>query len=232
MKLRGRQALGLAALLPCLGGAICGDIYVDYTQRTLVVDDVSAIDLDIDRGGAEVFAFDRNGVVLSKYVSSFADTAESGFEVVEGDDGNRLEVLGDCTKDRKCAISWYAEVPLGTAVTAAIPNGPLKVSGVDAPIDVEVGEGFEGALLLSPELDVVVEEGDVTIELIAVPERVAIEVGEGEVDLAVPAGTYRCELSSADGDITTEDIVCDDAATPTLSVAISTAGNIHVRPST
>jgi hypothetical protein len=228
VKLRGRQALAVAALLPCLGGAICGDIYVDYTQRTLVVDDVSAIDLDIDRGSAEVFAFDRNGVVLSKYVSSFADSVESGFEI----DGDRLEILGDCTNDRKCAVSWYAEIPFGTAVSAAIPNGPLKISGVDAPIDVEVGEGFEGALLRAPELDVVVDEGDVTIELIAAPERVAIEVGEGEVDLAVPAGTYRCELSSADGEITTEDIVCEDAATSTLTVAIVVAGNIHLRPST
>lgn len=230
MKLR--APLGLLALLPILGGAICGDIYVDYTQRTLVTDDVATIDLDIDRGGAEVFAFDRNGVVLSKYVSSWADTVgQADFRVVESDAGNRLEVVGDCTKDRKCAIQWYAEVALGTAVTANIPGGSLKVSGVDAPIDVEVGEGFEGALLLATELDVVVAEGDATVELLAPPQRVSIEVGEGEVDLAVPAGTYHCELSTADGDITTEDIVCDDTAPATLTVAIATAGSIHVRQS-
>jgi hypothetical protein len=228
---RARQALALAALVPLLGGAICGDIYVDFTQRTLVVDDVAAIDIDIDRGGAEIFAFDRNGVVLSKYVSSWEDTlGDNGFRVVENGDGTEtLEIVSECVKDRKCAVQWYAEISLGTAVTVRLADGPLKITGVDAPIDIEASAGFEGVGLRALDVDVLVEQGDVAIELVTVPERVAIEIGEGDVALTIPPGTYRCELATAMGDVSTGDVVCDDTATATLAIAIATEGNIDVR---
>jgi hypothetical protein len=230
--LRARQVLILAAAVPMLGGAICGDVYVDFTQRTLVVDDVAAIDLSVDRGSAEVYAFDRNGVVLSMYVSSWADTlGDLGHDVAPRDEGPVvLEVVSECVKDRKCAVQWYAEVSLGTALSGRLADGALKATGVDAPIDIEAADGFEGVALRSSEVDVVVAEGDVAIELLQIPERVAIEVDIGAVDITVPAGTYRCELTTASGDVTSDGVECDDSATASLAIAITTEGDIHVRP--
>lgn len=225
-----RAAL-LASTLPFLGGAgVCGVVLVDITQRDLILDPVTTIDFAVDRGGIEVYAFDRNGVSLFYYmIGSLEVIGDVGHEIT----GDELAVFSECDDDKGdfCTVSWYAEVMLGSAVSVRSGDGAVKITGVDDVITADVqGGGFDGVGLRAPALDLTVGEGDVNVEWVATPMQVAIEVDAGNVALTLPAGTYRCDLDTADGDIDTTGVTCDDAAPVTIGVTVREAGNIVLFP--
>jgi hypothetical protein len=224
--MRRRHVLALVAALPMLGGSICGEVLADITQRELILEPIEEITFDIDSGSVEVYAFNRNGTSLFYYlVGSFYDIGDYGWELV----GDRLEVVSPCDSDEHCNLDWYAEVSFGVGVHVVTRNGGVKITGVDAPVVVDaVGGGFDGALLRAPAVDVVIEAGDVTIDMIAQPMDVRIEVGEGNVELTLPPGAYRCELT-ADGDVDTTGVTCDPTATSVVQIDVE-AGNITLLP--
>jgi hypothetical protein len=214
--------------LPILGGAgICGVVLVDITQRDLILEPADTITFDVDSGAVEVFSFNRNGVSLFYYMTgSLRDIGEVGHH----SDGSTLEVVSVCERDDFCNVNWYAEIALATAVDVRAGNGGVKLTGIDAPITADVvGGGFDGVDLRATSVEVDVEAGDVTINWIDAPMTVRVGVGEGNVALTLPPGTYRCELDTADGDIDSTGVICDDTATNTVHVDVET-GDIALLP--
>ncbi|MFY0539145.1 hypothetical protein [Nannocystis pusilla] len=58
-----------------------------------------------------------------------------------------------------------------------------------------------------------------------------VDLGEGDVDLKVPAGSYRCNFASDAGEVTRSGITCDDAAAAVLDVQVG-RGDITVTAAT
>lgn len=223
-----RLRLLVLGALP-LGGAACGEILVDIAQRDLILDPVTSVDFVVDRGDVEVYAFERNGINLYYYMFGSLDIIGAvGHELGDAD----LSVFSECASTKGlCKVSWYAEIMLGTAVDVHTGKGAVKLTGVDGPITADVvGGGFDGVALGSPVLDVIVDEGDVVVEWTTAPMQASIDVGTGNVTLTLPAGSYRCDLDTADGEIDTTDVVCDDAATVTLDVTVRDVGDITLVP--
>lgn len=214
------------AALAIAAGA-CGVVLVDLSQRDLVLEPAEAVDFVVDSGAVEIYAFDRNGISLFYYmVGNVDDIGEVGHSF----DGDTLDVVSECSKDGFCNIDWYAEIMLGTAVDVVAGNGGVKLTGVDAPITADVvGGGFDGAALAAPTLDVTIDEGDANIVYAAAPTSATVTIGTGNANVTLPAGAYRCELETQDGDIDTTGIECDDAATAVITIAIE-AGNIALIP--
>ncbi len=227
MTVHRRHALGLVAALPLLGGSICGEVLADLAQRELVLDPVGEIAFEVDAGGVEVYAFDRNGTSLYYYlVGSLYDIGTVDWAV----DGDALEVVSLCDSTEHCSVSWYAEVPFGVAVDVQAHDGDVKITGVDAPITVDVeGGGFEGAHLRTPFVDVAAERGDVNIEMYVPPTDLRVAVGKGNVELVLPPGSYRCELATTDGDVDTTGVACDPMATAVITVDVD-VGDIVLVP--
>ena len=222
------RAVPIVLALPTLGGAsICGVVLVDIAQRDLILDPVDLVTFEADHGDVEVFAFNRNGISLFYYmVGSLYDIGDTGHRV----DGRTLEVFSLCEHPDFCNVSWYAEIMPGTAIDVVANGGAVKVTGVDAPVTADIaGGGFEGADLRAPTLDVAVEAGDVTITYAAVPASVLVALGEGNVAITLPPGTYLCELSSGDGRIDTAGVTCDAAATNVVRIDVE-AGDITLVP--
>jgi hypothetical protein len=222
------RVLPLLFGLPMLGGAaVCGVALVDITQRDLILEPVETIDFDVDSGAVEVYASDRNGISLFSYmVGSLYDIGDVGFYL----EGDHLDVVTVCERTDFCNVNWYAEVMLGTSVDVRTGNGAVKLSGVDAPITAEVvGGGFDGVELRAPTLEIDVEEGDVAIEWLEPPTSAAITVGTGAVSLTLPEGSYRCDLATAEGEVVTTGITCDDASTNLVHVDVE-AGDITLAP--
>ena len=231
--MRHARALGrLAALvvaLPMLGGAsVCGEVLYDIAQRDLINEPVRQVNFTSDSGSVELFAFKRNGISLFFYLLGANSDIDDVGHRVEGDE---LEVFVLCATSGYCNANFYAEVPLGTIADIVTSNGGVKLVQVDAPVTADVvGGGVDGIQLLVPELDLTVEAGEVKLEWSAPPTRVDIVVGEGIVELTLPAGAYRCDLT-ADGTIDTTGITCDPVATALISVKVTT-GDITLKAPT
>lgn len=222
-----RAALVVLAALPALGGAgTCGLIY-DIGQLQLVLDPIDRVDFTSDAGGLEVFAFDRNGTVVSYYLYGYdASLDEVGYAV----DGDDLDVFMRKGGPAEVTADFYLEVPLGTRLQLQVADGPVKLTGVDAEVSGSVDAGdVEGVKLAAPSLDLDVLAGAVTLEFVAAPDRLAVTASAGDISVTVPAGAYRCDLE-ADGEPTLVDVTCDDAATAELVLA-APAGEIRIEGS-
>lgn len=212
-----------ALALPALVGAgKCGVIY-DTSSLQLVLEPVSTVDVESDGGGLEVFAFDRNGIIVSFYLYGYdASLGDVGFEVVD----DALDVFMLKSGPAEVTADFYLEVPLGTELTLAVDDGPVKLTGVDAPISGTVLAGdVEGVRLATTDLDLAVS-GAVTLELLARPVTVRVTADTGDIAVTVPAGAYRCDFT-AGGAVRNDGVTCDETAAESLRITVG-AGTITV----
>ncbi|MFY0539149.1 hypothetical protein [Nannocystis pusilla] len=212
--------------LPLLGGAsICGVVLVDIAQRDLIIEPITSISVSTDQGSIEVDAVGRNGTSLLYYmVGSLRDIGDVGHEL----DGDHLDAIAICNRLSFCNVNWTAEIPLGgIAVDIQAKDGSAKLLAVDGPVTADVAGGLEAVHLRSPELTVTVEAGDVVVDFVDAPTAVNIDVGEGNVELTLPPGSYRCDLESGDGEVDSAAITCDPAATSAIQISVGT-GDIVV----
>jgi len=216
-------ALALLSLPALVGAGTCGIIY-DTSQLQLVLDPVEVVDVESDAGALEVYAFDRNGIVVSYHLVGFDASLKDVDYAVDGDQLDVFMLKGgpaDVTAD------FYLETPLATDLTFRVDDGPVKLTGVSGSVSGTVGAGdVEGVRLSTPDLDVEVASGSVTLELVARPVRVRVTADAGDITLTAPSGAYRCELDAAEKPVL-KDITCDDAADAELVLAAPT-GEIHL----
>lgn len=212
------------SLVPALllGGAACGIVLTDISQRDLVVEPAERMTVLSEGGGVEVYAYDRNGINLFYYMrGSFKDIGDVGYRFSE--DGTTLDVQSICDRDDFCDISWYIEIPtnIGTSVEVETHRGGAKLTGIVGDVVADVsGGGFDGVALRSDVIDVVVEAGDAVIEMLEQPTSLLLDVGEGNVEITLPPGSHRCELTTGDGEIDTTDVICDPMATALVQVTV------------
>jgi len=214
------------ALLLALTPVGCGDILYDQNQRRLILEPVERVVFDVDSGGVEVYAFDRHAVSILFYFRG----AESQIEDVEAVlDGDEIDAFIHCVPDpTQCAADFYAEVPLGTAITSTTLAGDFMLTGVDADVTATVAGAVDGFDLRVPNLELDVVGGPVTLEFLDPPTSARIDLDAGDVALTLPAGAYRCDLDAGDGDVTITGVTCDDAATSSLAITVGT-GNITLQ---
>lgn len=208
--------VGLLAVL--LGAGACTRIAIDMSQRELIVDHVDTIAFDVDVGSVEVLAFDRNGVnMLFHLVGWNDDVGTLGHELVD----RRLDVVSECEPGGFCSVDWNVEIAEETAIDVRAGSGDVRIVGGIAPVTV-IAEGgaLDGTDLRSPTLDAEIAAGDVSLEYLAPPSSIALDVGEGAVAITLPAGSYRCELDTADGELDTTTVLCDDAASSVVHVEV------------
>jgi hypothetical protein len=223
-----RLALAAPALLSMGGASVCGVVMYDTSQRELILEPKEQISFALDSGSINVYALDRTAIVLSYYLTG----SDTGIERVGRDiRETSIDAFILCEGDF-CNADFSADVPLGTAISADTENGSVTLIGVDGDISSRVmGGDFTGIGLGSAALDLELDEGLVTIGWKSAPTDVRIGVTTGDVELTLPAGSYRCDLTTTDGELDSSAITCDDAADVTLSVLVQT-GNITVKAAT
>lgn len=204
-----RHALLPALALPALAGAgTCGVIY-DMSQRQLVLEPVTGVDLESDAGALEIYAFDRTGIVVSYYLFGYDGSLDDvGYAL----DDDRLDVYMRKDGPADVTADFYLEVPLATELELRVSDGPVKLTGVAAPVTATVDVGdVDGVHLATPELDLTVASGSVDLEFLARATSVRVTADTGDIRVTVPAGAYRCDLA-ADDEPVLEAITCDAAA--------------------
>ncbi len=218
-------AVAVLALPVVMGPGRCGFV-LDFTESMLITDELDRVVLGVDDGSVVATMYDREATVLKRHTFGFEPSLGVVSNAVE--DGV-LTLEARCKYAGNCSFDHMFELPLGIAFEVAMADAQISLGYFDSDIDVDFRSGwFKGVRLSSPSFTLTLATGDVTVDFAAPPEAVRIVVQEGEVEVEVPAGAYRCALAAAAGEVTTAGITCDDAAAAVLDVEVQ-LGDIKVK---
>lgn len=225
MTSRHRTTAALLLALPCLmAPGRCG-FALDFSETFLVTDAFDRVVLGADDGSFIATVYDRSAALLKRHTF--------GFEPSLGDltwsvEDSALELEARCKYEGNCRFDHMLELPLGVAFDITMKDARVSIGYADGDIVLDLESGwFRGVRLRSANVAVELGEGDVTIDLAEPPETLAVDVEEGTVSVTVPPGTYRCVLSTGDGDVKTSGVTCDEAAASVLDVSVA-VGDIDV----
>jgi len=215
---RSLPAVFAAACLPVLMGAGTCGLLLDFTETFLVTDPVHTIVIVTDDGNIDATAYERDAILLKRHTFGFeASLGKPEFSIEDGVAFYEVH----CKYEGNCTFDHMFELPLGIAFDISMDHANIDIGYTDGDIEAEFDDGrFKGVRLASPRVVVTADSADVDLDFAVAPESVAVDLGEGEVILEVPAGDYRCTLAAASGDVTTMGVTCLDSATAVLDVRV------------
>lgn len=150
--------------------------------------------------------------------------------------------LDCCGADLDIAVPAEVDVEVGLGVgdldvlgiaglvTLDVGVGDIGLEHVSGGLDVHAGTGdIDGRGLRSADAWIEAGTGDVSLEWAADadPNAIAVELGVGAVELAVPHGSYDLRLEAGVGDIDVDDLRDEGGASKRISVEVGT-GDIEI----
>ncbi|HWB75011.1 MAG TPA: hypothetical protein VG755_08640 [Nannocystaceae bacterium] len=217
-----KKRILVVAALPLLMGSRCG-ITFDFTETFLVTDPVHLIVLDVDNGNLDAVAYDRPAILLKRHTFGFEGQLKDPVFTVE--DGVAT-YEGHCKpekRDRKpiCSFDHMFELPFGVAFDVKLLEAHIDVGYLDADFKGEFETGdFTGVRLSVPALELTAHSAEIDAHYAGIPESITIDIDEGDVVLALPAGDYRCSFDADDVTNDSGAIVCNDAAMAVLDIRV------------
>jgi Putative adhesin len=199
--------IGAAAVVVGVGAAAA--VMINRTQQ-ITTDSfagVSSVVVEIDNGSIAMSPAGDDKVGVRTTLNGFS----GGLPVA----GNHLE-NGLLTITSACppnSMNCYVEDEL--TIPAGLPVKVRTTTGTVDATDLDVSE-----------FDIQTRTGAVTGSFARPPDRVAIAVATGSVELTMPAGSYRFDASTTTGSVRT-DVQNDPAAQRTLQLSTGT-GDITV----
>ena len=129
---------------------------------------------------------------------------------------------------QNCSINYTITVPKQAGLRLHLGDGDVNLQGVAGSVVVQAGDGdIDGSGLLSKNFQVSSGDGGIHLQWAAAPSSVALSMGDGNIDLAVPngSGPYAIRQSGSGGsDIT---VATDPNAAATM-VLRRGDGDVHV----
>ncbi len=172
---------------------------------------IARIDVSNSSGSVRFVGIDGDAIEVRAEISDgFRSTGESQ-EVI----GDTLELRGTCPNFGSdwCRVTYEIGVP----------------ASLDVRIDADDGS-IVGADLRSANVDARTGDGRVELTFVAAPTSVVATSGDGSVTVVVPddESTYRLDVHTADGNISTEQVRSDPDSERSLTLR-SGDGNITAR---
>lgn len=221
-----RFARGAVALLglPLLMAPYCGPS-VDYTETYLITDPIDRIEIDVDEGTVDAVAYDRVAILLKRHTFGFERVLDPADYSVE--DGV-IHFSASCSKPDVCSFDHMIEAPLGIDYDLRMDEGLLDLGYIDGDFTAVLGSGrMRGIALATPSYSFTADDADLDLEFVVAPTEIVIDIGDGDVELEIPAGAYRCAIDAPGGD-TFDGVQCDDAATASLNIHLDD-GSLAIR---
>lgn len=207
------RPLPLLALAPLLAGNDRCGLFIEQTENLQFYEPIALVELDVHHGSVQGTMFERPTIYVKRHTSGFDPGVGEFGQSVEDE---TLRLIGHCDIENECWYDHMLELTPGTGLDLTFRTGYIELSEIDGPITAAIEEGtFHGYRLAAPAVDLDYRKGHVVIEWARAPSEVVITVGEGDVALTLPAGSYACEVSPAP---VLEGIVCDPEATGRLRV--------------
>lgn len=199
----------------------------DFTTTRLVHEPIDMFEIVVDRGSIDAISYDRSAISLKRHTFGFSSQLGEAVETIE--DGV-LRFEAHCIGTDHCTWDHMLELSPGIGFDVQYKTeAVLDFGRIDGDIKAQFEHGrFGGSRLMSENLTISADSADVVADFAAAPKAVTIELGDGSVALALPAGSYRCAIDSDAGEVKIADeIACDDAAAAVLDVQLG-SGDITV----
>lgn len=204
--------------------------------------DVEAITFDVDNGHVELVAGGTDVVVDHE-----VRTGRFGAEVTAEVTGGTLHLTHDCPAwsglvlGSDCAGEYVVSVPAGVVVTGVTDNGGVRVTGLDASVDVRTSNGaihlvetsghvaahssngrIIGTNLESRRVEVGTSNGGVVLDFATAPDQVEVDTSNGGVHVQVPddGTSYAVDSSTSVGSVSTS-VPTDQSAARRLDLQTS-----------
>jgi hypothetical protein len=192
-----------------------------------VVGTLSSIELDL--GSADVDVEGAGGGAVAVWRTERFAFGEPPTErrVVEG---GVLRIVSRCreTVIGTCRTRYRIGVPDNVRLDVRSSSGTVRVASLNASTGIATGagmidiNGFCGFRLTATS-----RTGDVDATTSCAPDRVELRTGSGNVHAVLPAGRYRVDAQSTEGDVRVDGLdVAEDASFGVQ--ALSTSGDVLV----
>lgn len=217
--------LALVALPVLMAPGRCGFI-VDFTETVLIPDDSTRVVLDTDDGQVVATSYERQAILLKRHTKAFEPSIGPVKWYVED---TTVHLEAHCKYEGNCSFDHMLEVPLGISFEISMQAANIHLGYIGGDIDATFESGFfEGIRLESPNTRLELDDGGVSLDYAVAPESVVVALRDGDVELAVPPGAYRCNFEGGADVDTASEISCDAAATAVLDITVET-GTITVK---
>ena len=217
----------IAALPAVMAPGRCG-FALDYTETILITEKLDRIVLGIDDGSIWATMYDRQATLLKRHTFAFEPSLGEVTTPGEGVEDGVMTLEARCKYEGNCSFDHMFELPLGVALEATMLEALIRIGYFNSDIDLSFTTGsVKGVRLESPNLTITAEVAELTLDFAAPPAAVTIVVQEGEVTIEVPAGEYRCALVASGGAVKNTGVTCNDTAESVLDVQLG-AGDITV----
>jgi hypothetical protein len=220
---RPRTALASLALLTL---ACAYNPMSDGTETSLLTDPVTRFEIVVDRGTVQAVSFDRATALVKRHTFGYRKSvAERELSFIDG--VVRFESHCDSDLD-ECTWDHLLELPFGVSFDIEMTSALLEFANIDGDIAATFDSGrFKGTGMLSPTISVTAENAAVSIEYAQAPVALTLDLAAGSAAITLPAGDYQCNLTADAGEVITDGITCDPAASAVLDIHLGD-GDIEI----
>ncbi len=211
-------ALGLIAL----GLGACES--VDYVERFETEGPVERVVITGDVGALQVGAGRGAAAVVQRAVSGW----EGGVALSSSVEGGTLYLSARCTDWLGCRVDTELELPAGAALEVVLGRGDVRLEDLDGPLSLSVSDGdVSGEGLRSPEVEVTLASGALSLYFERAPERVEATLAAGDAALDLPAAAADIAADLSGGELILQGLVARPGA-PSQVAVISAGGDLRV----
>lgn len=219
--LRRPAAATAVGVLVLLAATACAPDRAPEPEQAGFAPSSDLLTIDADNGNLRVSPGDVDEVEVTRWISSSSLLVSP--EADWGLTGDTLRLRVRCGALTDCEAEYEVVVPEGTTLTVVSGSGDITAFGFVRPLTATSGDGrvsvsdtigpltmasdggdLIGRGLASDEVEAVTADGDVDLELTAVPDAVTVRTGDGDADITLPEAAYAVDASSGEGEVVTE----------------------------
>jgi hypothetical protein len=146
--------------------------------------------------------------------------------------GELLVLRGDCPAQAlraRCSADFTVEVPFDVDVSVDGDAGDIKVNDLAGNIRLKTNAGdIMGSGLQPATVRVHTDAGKVGLAFDTSPALIDAFSDAGDIGITVPAGEYRIDTATKDGQVTLDGVLRNDRSVRRI-VAETRAGNVAIR---
>ncbi|TXD38822.1 hypothetical protein FRC98_00005 [Lujinxingia vulgaris] len=197
-----RGGLMCATLLASMG---CGDEHEEMARRVFE-SRVSQVAVHVERNEVHVFGSDQTrGAVIDRWTQS----GDAYRELGEAQDGERIDIVASCQRAGECRARYDLALAKSTRVDVAMQQGDLGLYHLGSEVRASVEEGsIIGKHLTARHVELELGRGRVDVIMADRPQLLVVRIDEGNVNLVMPPGRYRCEFDRFDEAIRLNGLDC------------------------
>jgi hypothetical protein len=124
-----------------------------------------------------------------------------------------VRIRSRCDHAKRCEMRHRVDAPRELPVTVDLDVAYVEIKGMSGPLQLDLESGnIDVVDARSPAVKARVGAGDIDLVFAEVPKEVSAEIDVGTLTIAVPKGSYRCEIDEELVHTEIEYVQCDDAA--------------------